>query len=257
MAPSGAPVRAFLEICSGDVEGYGALQQRYLATQSHITKIGPQYGWDVADLKPEDLDEEQRDVLASDPSLSSTLLFDKPKPISLGHLTLELNPSANLSRTRENFVALLEGSKGFSKADRNKKLHYAGCNVHRIETGFCLQSGDVTRGDGSGGEAATSGTIKAEAEGLSIKPVYGSLCMASGTRKDSISSQFFIVLATQEKELAKLGPRKYVTFGNVLLDDSSQGQEGAAVLTQVESLGTSTGTPVQKVWIGDCGLSKA
>jgi cyclophilin family peptidyl-prolyl cis-trans isomerase len=34
----------------------------------------------------------------------------------------------------------------------NKKLHYLDCAIHRIVKGFVAQGGDVTRGDGSGGE---------------------------------------------------------------------------------------------------------
>jgi cyclophilin family peptidyl-prolyl cis-trans isomerase len=34
----------------------------------------------------------------------------------------------------------------------NKKLHYIECPIHRIVSGFVAQGGDVTRGDGSGGE---------------------------------------------------------------------------------------------------------
>jgi cyclophilin family peptidyl-prolyl cis-trans isomerase len=34
----------------------------------------------------------------------------------------------------------------------NKKLHYLDCAMHRVVKGFVAQGGDVTRGDGSGGE---------------------------------------------------------------------------------------------------------
>ncbi|KAK0534067.1 hypothetical protein OC835_001209 [Tilletia horrida] len=252
---SAAPLRAFLELRAGNVDEHADLQSRYDATVAHLAKVASSYGWS-ADLAPEDLDDEQREILTgSDPSLGPTLLFTRPDPLSLGRLTLHLNPSPGLKRTRENFTALLTGSKGVSKSDRAKKLHYAGCSVHRIESGFVLQSGDVTRGDGSGGEAALGGTIKAEAEGLAATPKYGSLCMASGSRKDSITSQFFIVLATDAVQLAKLGPKKYVCFGDVVLDEAlSEGREGRAVLERVEKYGSKTGTPIQSVWIETCGL---
>ncbi|CAD6888283.1 unnamed protein product [Tilletia laevis] len=221
---SSSPVRAFLELRAGDPEQHADLEARYDATASHLQRVGASYGWE-ADVKPEDLDDEAREILVG-------------------------------SDTRENFIALLTGSKGVSKSDRSKKLHYgAGCPVHRIESGFVMQSGDVTRGDGSGGEAALGGTIKAEAEGLAITPKYGSLCMASGARKDSITSQFFIVLATEANQLAKLGPKKYVCFGDVLLDqDEPAGAEGAAVLRRVELYGSAKGTPTEPVWIEASGM---
>jgi len=249
------PIRAFLEIRAGDPDAHAKAQARYEATAAHLARVASAYGWDAAS-KPEDLDEEAREILSgSDPSLAPTFLFDPPPPLSLGRITLLLNPSAGLKKTRENFVALLNGSKGAAKADRSKKLHYVGCPVHRIEAGFVLQSGDVTRGDGSGGEAALGGTIKAEAEGLSVTPKYGSLGMASGSRKDSITSQFFIVTATNHSQLAKLGPKKYVLFGEALVDEKDPaGKEGLAVLSRVEQYATSTGTPTEKVWIENCGL---
>ncbi|CAD6914016.1 unnamed protein product [Tilletia controversa] len=253
---SSSPVRAFLELRAGDPEQHADLEARYDATASHLQRVGASYGWE-ADVKPEDLDDEAREILVgSDPNLGPSFLFTPPNPLSLGRLILLLNPSANLKKTRENFIALLTGSKGVSKSDRSKKLHYgAGCPVHRIESGFVMQSGDVTRGDGSGGEAALGGTIKAEAEGLAITPKYGSLCMASGARKDSITSQFFIVLATEANQLAKLGPKKYVCFGDVLLDqDEPAGAEGAAVLRRVELYGSAKGTPTEPVWIEASGM---
>ncbi|KAE8225653.1 hypothetical protein CF319_g1634 [Tilletia indica] len=259
MAPSSSsagPVRAFLELRAGDPEQHAQLQGQYDATVAHLKRVGASYGWD-ANTNPEDLDEEAREILVgSDPNLGPSFLFTPPEPLSLGRLTLLINPSPNLKKTRENFIALLTGSKGVSKSDRSKKLHYGdGCPVHRIETGFVMQSGDVTRGDGSGGEAALGGTIKAEAEGLVITPKYGSLCMASGARKDSITSQFFIVLATEASQLSKLGPKKYVCFGDVLLDkDDAAGAEGAAVLQRVERYGSANGTPTERVWIEASGL---
>ena len=80
------------------------------------------------------------------------MLFTAPKPLLAGRMIFDLDPANGLSRTVNNFVALCTGEKGMCKNARNKKLHYLGCSIHRIVKGFVAQGGDITRGDGSGGE---------------------------------------------------------------------------------------------------------
>ena len=72
--------------------------------------------------------------------------------MSVGRLVFKLDPAQGLAKTRANFVALCTGEKGACKHAPNKKLHYLECPLHRIVKGFVAQGGDVTRGDGSGGE---------------------------------------------------------------------------------------------------------
>ena len=75
-----------------------------------------------------------------------------PPPLCVGRLVFKLDAAQGLAKTRTNFVALCTGEKGMCKNAPNKKLHYADCPIHRIVTGFVAQGGDITRGDGSGGE---------------------------------------------------------------------------------------------------------
>lgn len=149
-------------------------------------------------------------------------MFSPPEPILAGRISFDLDPSPGLAKTRQNFIALVTGEKGFAKNAPSKKLHYLDCPIHRIIAGFIAQGGDVTRGDGSGGEVyfklicitASSkcllqsifgGKLTLEKAGLQISPVRGSLAMAnSGGKSPSSSSQFFIVLARDEKALVKL-----------------------------------------------------
>ena len=63
-----------------------------------------------------------------------------------------LDSAPGLAKTRANFLALCTGEKGSCKNAPNKKLWYEGTPVHRIVKDFVAQGGDVTRGDGSGGE---------------------------------------------------------------------------------------------------------
>lgn len=78
--------------------------------------------------------------------------FNPPTPLLAGRLTFELDSSPGLSKTTTNFTALCTGEKGTCKNAPKKNLYYLDCPIHRIEPGFIAQGGDVTRGDGSGGE---------------------------------------------------------------------------------------------------------
>jgi cyclophilin family peptidyl-prolyl cis-trans isomerase len=78
--------------------------------------------------------------------------FEPPVPLLAGQLVFELSSAAGLTKTVANFAALCTGEKGACKQAPNKKLHYLHCPIHRIVKGFVAQGGDVTRGDGSGGE---------------------------------------------------------------------------------------------------------
>jgi cyclophilin family peptidyl-prolyl cis-trans isomerase len=83
---------------------------------------------------------------------SLTLQYTPPKPLLAGRLIFELDPAQGLSKTTANFIVLCTGEKGMCKNALNKRLHYLDCAIHRIVKGFVAQGGDVTRGDGSGGE---------------------------------------------------------------------------------------------------------
>jgi cyclophilin family peptidyl-prolyl cis-trans isomerase len=134
--------------------------------------------------------------------------------------------------------------------------------------GFVAQGGDVTRGDGSGGEVRPNidvmhlfectliaakcqsiygGKFADEKQGLKTKPSKGSLAMAN-SGKNSNSSQFFIVLTDDETKLAKMSG-KYVVFGKV--KDSEDCQDVLRKLD--EAGGEEDGRPREKVWIGGCG----
>lgn len=75
----------------------------------------------------------------------------RPPSLTLPRVFIDLATSPGLAKTTANFEALCTGSSGSMKKAPHKKLHYEGCPIHRVESNFVVQGGDVTRGDGSGG----------------------------------------------------------------------------------------------------------
>ncbi|KAH7912623.1 cyclophilin-like domain-containing protein [Hygrophoropsis aurantiaca] len=171
------------------------------------------------------------------------LQFTPPAPLRAGQLVFELSSSPGMSKTTANFAALCTGERGMCKNAPTKKLHYLDCGMHRIVKDFIAQGGDVTRGDGSGGESIYGGKFNDEKEGLKTQPRHGSLAMAN-SGKNSNTSQFFVILTKDEKKLEKLAG-KYVIFGEL--------KDGWDILSQLDGAGEADGKPNTPVWIGGCG----
>ncbi|KAL1695352.1 cyclophilin-like domain-containing protein [Schizophyllum commune] len=238
---------AFLDIFAGDEEEHASNTKEYQSTLDLLSRKAESYGFPP---KPEDLSEEQQDILI-DLDRSTSMRFDPPEPLSLGKLIIDLDASPGLSKTRANFLALCTGERGNCKNAPNKKLHYKGCPIHRVAKGFVMQGGDVTRGDGSGGESTFGAKFADEKPGLKNKAEFGSLAMAN-SGKNSNSSQFFIVTTDDPAKLAKL-TGKYVVFGKVRLEGEA-GEVGRKVLEKVDGLAVGDGKPSVPVWVGDCGV---
>uniref|UniRef100_A0A8C4R371 Peptidyl-prolyl cis-trans isomerase n=1 Tax=Eptatretus burgeri TaxID=7764 RepID=A0A8C4R371_EPTBU len=59
-------------------------------------------------------------------------------------------------KTCENFRCLCTGERGIGKATQ-KPLHYKGTTFHRIVKNFMIQGGDISDGNGKGGESIYGG----------------------------------------------------------------------------------------------------
>ncbi|OAX40563.1 hypothetical protein K503DRAFT_737274 [Rhizopogon vinicolor AM-OR11-026] len=223
----------------GDKEQHKLDETAYLYTCDLLNNNAAIYG---LPSDPHHLSQEQQEILR-EIDKSRVLRFVPPDPICVGRLVFELNPEPSLRKTTTNFTALCTGEKGKCKNARNKDLHYLGCPIHRIVRDFVAQGGDITRGDGSGGESIYGGKFNDEKDGLKIKMRKGTLAMAN-SGKNTNSSQFFIVLTDDETQLAKLNS-KYVVFGEL--------KSGFEVLDKLNKAGDVNGKPGVPVWIGGCG----
>ncbi|KAG8988078.1 hypothetical protein FRB90_002972 [Tulasnella sp. 427] len=196
----------FIDICIGDEGSHNELLESYQVACELVTKNAKIYGFPE---RPELLSEEQREMLQE--IHPAPLIFTPPEPLLVGRLEFTLDSAPGLSKTRENFLSLCKGDKGMCKNAPNKALHYKSVPIHRVVKDFVAQGGDVTRGDGSGGESIYGGRFADAKEGLKNKFKFGSLGMAN-SGKNSNTSQFFVTLTDDEAMLAKLNG-KLVCFG--------------------------------------------
>jgi len=156
----------------------------------------------------------------------------------IGRICIELYVDA-VPRTSENFRSLCTGGRGVGK--RGKPLHYKGSTFHRIIPNFMLQGGDITHGNGTGGESIF-GTTFAD-ENLNLKHTTPGMLSMANSGKNTNASQFFIT--------TKACPHldgKHVVFGRVV--------EGMEVVKMMESTGSEKGTTTKPVVIDDCGELK-
>src|SRR6266851_5002653 len=177
---------------------------------------------------------------AADGSSPARRKFDGPPPMCVdpakqytatmvtnkGTMTIALDPAA-APKTVNNFVVLA-------------RYHYFdGVGFHRIIPGFVLQGGDPD-GTGRGGPGYRF-------EDELPKPgryELGSLAMANAG-PDTNGSQFFIISGPQGVRL----PPSYALFGKVVA--------GLNVVADIDSVGTSGGTPKEKVTINSVSITEA
>ncbi|VVA98628.1 unnamed protein product [Arabis nemorensis] len=139
-------------------------------------------------------------------------------------------------KTAENFRAFCTDEKGTGK--RGKPLHFKGSCFHDLVPKYAWFGGDITHGDGRGGESIYGGPFENEKfvhnhdEGMLAMNTY---------RWDSNKSQFMILM----KKLHFLNG-EHVVFGKVV--------EGLDLMRSIEKdVEAESGIPSKSVVITDCG----
>jgi cyclophilin family peptidyl-prolyl cis-trans isomerase len=176
----------------------------------------------------------------ADGSATKQQRFDAPPPMcidpnkrytalmstSKGDMTIALDPVA-APKTVNNFVVLA-------------RYHYFdGIVFHRIIPDFVIQGGDP-QGDGRGGPGYRFEDELPPAGRYEL----GSLAMANAG-PDTNGSQFFIITGPNGVGL----PPQYSLFGKVV--------KGMEVVADIESVGTPSGSPKEKVTINSVTITES
>eukprot|EP00246_Nothoceros_aenigmaticus_P012064 TRINITY_DN356_c0_g1_i2.p1 TRINITY_DN356_c0_g1~~TRINITY_DN356_c0_g1_i2.p1 ORF type:complete len:140 (+),score=33.02 TRINITY_DN356_c0_g1_i2:94-513(+) len=130
----------------------------------------------------------------------------------------------------------LAGEKG--KGLMGKPLHYKGSVLHRIIPSFMIQGGDITHGNGRGGESIYG--EKFADENFKLKHTAAGILSMANAGPNTNGSQFFITTV----KTSWLDGR-HVVFGKVI--------SGMDIVYKVEAEGSQNGTPRKSVTIADSG----
>ncbi|CAH9079730.1 unnamed protein product [Cuscuta epithymum] len=154
-----------------------------------------------------------------------------------GRIVVELYNDV-VPKTAENFRALCTGEKGVGP-NTGVPLHYKGVRFHRVIKSFMVQGGDISAGDGTGGESIYG--LKFEDENFELKHERKGMLSMANAGPNTNGSQFFIT-TTCTPHL----DGKHVVFGKVI--------KGTGVLRSMEHVQTGENDcPVDDVIISDCG----
>ncbi|OZJ02934.1 hypothetical protein BZG36_04557 [Bifiguratus adelaidae] len=198
------------------------------------------YGFDSI----ETLSDEQKATLVEVYSQSGhvdLIEVSAPAPLPGGRIVFALD-TASCPKTCDNFLQICMGGK-VGKASK-KPLHYKNSTLFRLVKDYIVQGGDVTRGDGSGGDSIYNGKFNDEKPGLAKKFDRKGLLAMANSGKNTNTSQFFITLAEDAKKMEKMNG-KYVVFGEVV--------EGVHVLDEINKVPTKGETPLKTITVTDCG----
>ncbi|MCJ1393074.1 hypothetical protein MMC18_005946 [Xylographa bjoerkii] len=154
-----------------------------------------------------------------------------------GRIVIELFTDKT-PKTCENFRKICAASH--THHGKSKPLTYRMSPFHRIIDDFMVQGGDITTGDGTGGQSIYGGNFADENIGWREIDAAGLVCMANrGTGTNS--SQFFITLAPCQHLTAK-----HTVFGHVV-----RGLDVVSRMGKLEVDGSDK--PLEDVIITQCG----
>jgi cyclophilin family peptidyl-prolyl cis-trans isomerase len=143
-------------------------------------------------------------------------------------------------KATENFRCLCTGEKGVGKA--GKPLHFKGSQFHKIIPGSVCHGGDITKGDGTGGESIYGEKYNNEF-GWSgwLKHTQPYLVTMANTGKHTNNSQFIITTSRMPQYDGK----------NVVVGKVFKGEE---IITAIEAVGSADGSVSKPVLIVNSGM---
>lgn len=154
---------------------------------------------------------------------------------SKGRMVFELFADV-VPETVENFRCICTGERG--RGTSGKRLNYLGSVFHRIIAGVGCVGGDITMGNGTGGESIYGHMFKDE--NFEVKHTEPGMLSMANSGPDSNGSQFFLTYAAKPHL-----DGKNVVFGHVVA--------GEGVVTAVEAVGSVSGRTRKEVLIADSG----
>mmetsp|Transcript_32887 Transcript_32887/g.77929 ORF Transcript_32887/g.77929 Transcript_32887/m.77929 type:complete len:378 (-) Transcript_32887:144-1277(-) len=141
-------------------------------------------------------------------------------------------------KTAENFRMLCTGEMGIGRS--GKKLHYAGSSFHRVFPNIMCLGGDITAGNGTGGESIYGAMFDDEFDKGVVGHTEPLLLSMANTGPNTNGSQFFLTT----KPTPHLDG-KHVVFGKVVT--------GGDVVKRIEGVGSGSGRTSKAVTIAGCG----
>ncbi|GAB2282569.1 Peptidyl-prolyl cis-trans isomerase cyp40 [Dionaea muscipula] len=154
-----------------------------------------------------------------------------------GRMVMELYSDV-VPKTAENFRVLCTGELGIAP-NTGVPLHYKGVCFHRIIKGLMIQGGDISAGDGTGGESIYGLTF--DDENFEAKHERKGILSMVNSGPNTNGSQFFIT-TTQTHHL----DGKHVVFGRVI--------KGLGVIRSIEHTDVKDDNrPTVDIKIDDCG----
>lgn len=154
----------------------------------------------------------------------------------LGRMVFELRRDI-VPKTTENFLKLCIGGSG--KTTNGLDMWYKGTPVTRILPAYYLQGGDITQGDGTGGESVFG--AKFDDENFLLKHDSRGILSMANEGQNTNGSQFFVTFAP-----CPWLDGLHVVFGKLVM--------GRDVLNNLETLGTTSGSTIEKVMVVNCGV---
>ncbi|TXG60341.1 hypothetical protein EZV62_014914 [Acer yangbiense] len=145
--------------------------------------------------------------------------------IPAGRIVIELFTNST-PITAENFRALCTGEKGIGTV--GKPLHYKGSTFHRVIPGYMVHGGDITQGNGTGGESIYGPSF---ADENFVKKHIGPGILSMAKTSTLGNGSQFCICTTKTKWL----DRKQVVFGEMV--------EGFDVLKAIDQIGSCSGLP--------------